>query len=98
MQKRQQVNLAQLMEMIENDIIKNKQLMQSVEDQIRDIDGNYQTFKTSNKVMDSNMGKLELTLKELSREENALQLEMDTNMASMEQKVKEQNNLVQQKV
>ena len=48
--------------------------------------------------MDSNMGKLELSLKELSREENALQQEMDTNMASMEQKVKEQNNLVQQKV
>ena len=44
------------------------------------------------------MGKLELSLKELSREENALQQEMDTNMASMEQKVKEQNNLVQQKV
>lgn len=66
------MNVAQLIELIENDILKNKKIMQSVEDQIREIDGNYQTFKTSNKVMESNMGKLELSLKELSREEGAL--------------------------
>jgi len=48
-------------------------MMKSVEDQIREIDGNYQTFKTSNKVMESNMVKLEQSLNEVSREENSLQ-------------------------
>lgn len=73
MQKRQQVNVAQLIQLIENDIQKNRGMMKSVEDQIREIDGNYQTFKTSNKVMDSNMVKLEQSLNEVSREEHSLQ-------------------------
>ena len=73
MQKRQQVNVAKLIQLIENDIQKNRGMMKSVEDQIREIDGNYQTFKTSNKVMDSNMVKLEQSLNEVSREEHSLQ-------------------------
>lgn len=73
MQKRQQVNVAQLIQLIENDIQKNRGMMKSVADQIREIDGNYQTFKTSNKVMDSNMVKLEQSLNEVSREEHSLQ-------------------------
>ena len=72
--------------------------MKSVEDQIREIDGNYQTFKTSNKVMESNMVKLEQSLNEVSREENSLQSQLDENLSSMEQKVQDQNKLVQQKV
>ena len=72
MQKRQQVNVAQLIQLIENDIQKNRGMMRSVEDQIREIDGNYQTFKTSNKVMESNMVKLEQSLNEVSREEHSL--------------------------
>ena len=48
-------------------------MIKSIEDQVREIDGNYQTFKTSNKVMESNMAKLEQSLNEVTREEHALQ-------------------------
>lgn len=64
-------------------------MIKSIEDQIREIDGNYQTFKTSNKVMESNMGKLEQSLNEVTREEHALQSQLDENLSSLEQKVKD---------
>jgi hypothetical protein len=37
--------------------------------QINEVDGTYQTVKTSNKVMQSNMQKLEYTLGEVQRDE-----------------------------
>ena len=83
------MNVAQLIELIENDIQKNRQMIKSIEDQIREIDGNYQTFKTSNKVMESNMVKLEQSLNEVSREEHGLQSQLDENLSSLEQKVKD---------
>ena len=64
-------------------------MIKSIEDQIREIDGNYQTFKTSNKVMESNMVKLEQSLNEVSREEHGLQSQLDENLSSLEQKVKD---------
>jgi hypothetical protein len=69
MQQRQNVNINQLLEIIEHDMSKNKQMISSVEMQINEVDGTYQSIKTSNKVMQSNMQKLEYTLGEVQRDE-----------------------------
>ena len=58
MADRQNNNVQQLLKTIENDMQTNKSLINDLNAQIQELDGNYLSFKSSNKQMQSQMQKM----------------------------------------
>lgn len=98
MSDRQNNNVQQLLKMIESDMQNNKGLINDLNTQIQELDGNYLSFKSSNKQMQSQMQKMQDTFKEFQDQERDLQNMFDENMATMEDKIREQNELAQQNI
>ena len=98
MAERQSNNVQQLLKTIESDMQTNKSLINDLNAQIQELDGNYLSFKSSNKQMQSQMQKMQDTFKDLQDQERDLQNTFDENMASMEDRIREQNELAQQNI
>jgi chromosome segregation ATPase len=60
--------------MIETDMHNNRSLVSDLNAQISEVDGNYLSFKSSNKSMQTQMQKLQDVFKDLSDQEREIQM------------------------